>query len=128
MIVDDDPGITETMADILDAMGYDVMIANDGHRAMTMVQERAFDLALMDIRMPGMNGVETFKKIKYTSPATKIVIMTAYAVESLLNEAVQEGVYGIMHKPLDIDGIVRLIEKSEKGRIIHIVDDYWHSP
>lgn len=123
LIVDDDLGMTETLADIFDAMGYDVAVAGDGYRAIEMIGERAYDIVLMDIKMPGINGVETFKEVKRTSPSTKVIMMTAYSVEDLIKEALEGGAYGIIYKPLDIDKVTDLIEKAEKGALIPVVDD-----
>ena len=123
LIVDDDPGMIETMADILGDMGYDVAVAEDGFKAIEMVKERAYDVALMDIKMPGINGVETFKEVKGISPSTEVIMMTAYSVEDLVREALKGGAYGIIYKPLDIARVVDLIELAEKGSLILVVDD-----
>lgn len=123
LIVDDDPGMTETMADILDDMGYNVGVAGDGYKAIEMARGSAYDVALIDVKMPGINGVETFKEVKRISPSTKSILMTAYSVEDLLKEALGEGAYGIIYKPLDIDRVVDIIEKAIKGVLILAVDD-----
>lgn len=123
LIVDDDPGMTETMTDILGDMGYTVDVAGDGYRAIDMIKEKAYDVALMDIKMPGINGVETFKEVKRLSPATKVMMMTAYSLEELVKEALKEGAYGIIYKPLNIDKVIEFIEKAEKGELILVVDD-----
>jgi DNA-binding NtrC family response regulator len=123
LIVDDDPGMTETMPDILSDMGYEVAVAEDGFKAIQMVKERAYDVALMDIKMPGINGVETFKEVKGISPSTKVVMMTAYSVEDLVKDALKEGAYGIIYKPLDIERVVEFIKRAEKGCLILVVDD-----
>ena len=81
LIVDDDIGMTETLADIFDDRGYDVAVAGDGYKAIGMIGERAYDIVLMDIKMPGINGVETFKEVKRISSSTKVIMMTAYSVE-----------------------------------------------
>lgn len=123
LIVDDDLGMTETMSDILVDMGYEVAVAGNGYKAIDMIKEKAYDIVLMDIKMPGINGVETFKKIKKIRPSTKVIMMTAYSVEDLIKEAVSEGAYSVLYKPLDIDKVVSLIEKVETGALILVVDD-----
>ena len=85
-----------------------------------------FDVVLMDIKMPVMNGVETFKKMKETIPNATVIMMTAYAVEDLIQEAIREGAYGVIHKPIDIEDSIRLIEDAKEkrdGAFILIVDD-----
>jgi len=123
LIVDDDPGMTETLADILDEKGYEVNVAGDGYRAINMIEDKAYDIALMDIKMPGINGVETFKVVKRISPSTKVIMMTAYSLENLVKEALNDGAYGILYKPLDIEKVVNFITEAKKGSLILIVDD-----
>lgn len=115
LVVDDDMGMLQTTADILDARGYQVAVAEDGARAIELVRETCFDLALLDIKLPGMNGVETYRELKKISPAIRAVMMTAYAVENLVTEALEEGAVEVLYKPLDMKRIVALIE-SAKGK------------
>lgn len=123
LIVDDDTGMTETLSDILIDLGYDVAVSDDGYKAIKMIKEKKFDFTLMDIKMPGINGVETFKEIHRISPETKVIMMTAYSVEELVNEALQDGAFDILYKPLDIKKILTIIKKTKNGSLILIVDD-----
>ena len=111
LIVDDDPDMAETLSDILNDMGYDVAIAENGYRAIEMTRQNKYDVALMDIMMPGINGVETFKEVKQISPQTRVIMMTAYSVEDLLREALKEGACGIIYKPIDIDKLIASLQK-----------------
>ena len=110
LVVDDNDALAESISDILDAHGYRVAVANDGFTAVSLAKEATFDIALMDIKMPGMNGVEAYKKIKEVSPGIKAIMMTGYSVEDLIKEAIQEGVCEVMHKPIDIGRLLTLIE------------------
>jgi len=126
LIVDDDGGMCETLSDIMEDSGYRTVIALDGYEAMQKVKEMDFDVILMDIRMPGMDGVETFKQIKSIHPATAVVMMTAYAIEDRIKEALREGAYGVLYKPLDIEGMIGLIEGlgvKEEGLVLMVDDD-----
>jgi DNA-binding NtrC family response regulator len=116
LIVDDDSGMTETLADVLDDMGYTVAVAEDGLAAIDKIKKESYDVTLMDIKMPGMNGVETFKEFKKTNTSMKVIMMTAYAVEELIKEALREGAFDVIHKPLDIDKVVELIEEAYKDK------------
>lgn len=123
LIVDDDPGMTETLADIFIEMGFGVTVAGDGYRAIEIINEQAYDFVLIDIKMPGIDGVETLEEIKRASPSTKVILMTAYALEERTQKALAEGALSIFFKPLDIDRIVGLIEKVGQGVLILAVDD-----
>lgn len=115
--------MSETLSDILDDIGYKIDVANDGYNAIDMISKHDYIMVLMDIKMPGINGVETFKEIKQISPATKVIMMTAYSVDDLVKEALKEGAYGIIYKPLNIDYLLQFITKLEKDINILIVDD-----
>jgi len=125
LIVDDDVGMCETLFDIMEDKGYYTVIALDGYEAVEKVRETAFDVILMDIRMPGMNGAETFKQIKSIHPGTAVVMMTAYAVGDRIKEALREGAYGVLYKPLDIERMLGLLEglSVKEGGLILVVDD-----
>ncbi len=124
LVVDDDVDMTETLSDILSATGIQVEIAHDGLQALKKIETKRFDMVLMDIKMPKMNGIEAFKKIKKIRPQTTVMMMTAYAAQDLIAEALAEGVYGIWYKPVEIQRIIELVEKTpKKGALLLIVDD-----
>jgi two-component system response regulator HydG len=126
LIVDDNINLSKTMSLILGRKGYMVTTAQDGPEAIERIKESPFDIIFMDIKMPLMDGVETHREIKKIRPDTIVVMMTAYAVEELVAQALKEGAYGIIYKPLDIERIVSLIGKSrekKQGAMILVVDD-----
>ena len=106
----------ETTADILKARGYRVVTAEDGFKAIEQVRKSSFNLALIDIAMPGINGVETCKEIKKIRPRIKAIMMTASAVNEPIEEALRECVCQVVHKPLDINGMITLIESAVPRR------------
>ncbi len=126
LIVDDNASLCQTMSFILGRKGYAVTTARDGLEALARVKEKPFDMVFMDIKMPLMDGVETYKRIKKVRPQAVVVMMTAYAVENLVQEALQEGAYDIIYKPLDIEKVLALIERAKEtkqGALILVVDD-----
>ena len=126
LIVDDNASLCQTMSFILGRKGYNVTTARDGLEALARVKKRPFDMVFMDIKMPLMDGVETYKRIKKVRPEAVVVMMTAYAVEDLVQEALQEGAYDIIYKPLDIEKVIALIERAKdnnQGALIMVVDD-----
>ena len=126
LIVDDDVSFSKSLSLVLGRKGYIVTTAKDGAEAIAKVQEKSFDVVFMDIKMPLMDGVETYKKLKKVRPEAMVVMMTAYAVEDLVQEALQEGAYGIIYKPLDIEKVIALIERAKEdkqGALILVVDD-----
>lgn len=125
LIVDDNISLGKTMSFILRGKGYAATTAKDGPGAMEKVKRRSFEMIFMDIKMPLMNGVETYRRIKDIRPDAVVVMMTAYSVEDLVQEALEEGAYGIVHKPLDIEKVISFMERASKakeGALILVVD------
>ena len=124
LIVDDNEEFCQNVNDILELQGYEVVSAYDGFKGLELMKEDSFDLVLMDVRMPVMDGVETYKKVKELAPATPVIMVTAFAVEELIREALREGAFGALRKPLDFDQLLQLIERATgKGALILVVDD-----
>ncbi len=124
LVVDDNEDFCQNVIDILGLRDYEVATASNGFKALEMVEQNSFALVLMDIKMPGMDGVETFKKIKEIAPTTPVIMITAYAVEDLIKEALREGAFGALKKPLDFDRLFKLIEEAiSEGTLILVVDD-----
>jgi len=128
LVVEDEEGMRQILADVLVDKGYEVSTAEDGYQALEKIKEKKkvnqyFQLALVDIRMPGINGVQTFKEIKKISPHTDVIMMTAYAMEEEIEEAVREGAFAVLYKPFDFQRIISHIGKALKDVVILIVDD-----
>lgn len=118
LIADDDVGMSETLSDILEEKGYSVVVAGDGRGAVLEAKSQHFDLALIDIMMPDMNGVEALREIKRANPDTTTIIMTGHnAIEGLVSEAIKAGVDGVLYKPFDIQTIVEMIESKAAAHL-----------
>jgi len=126
LVVDDNLSIVKTMSFVLARKGFDVATASDGKEALEKVRETAFDLIFMDIKMPLMDGVETYRKIKEIRPGASVVMMTAYAVEDLVQDALREGAYGVLYKPVELERVISIIDEAreaKKSALILVVDD-----
>lgn len=123
LIVDDQPGMLETFTDILAEKGFQADIAEDGFQAIEKVKQTKYSIIFMDIRMPGINGVQTYREIKKVDTEAAVIMMTAYAVEDLVREAIIEGAYTVIYKPFDIERIVSTIERVLKKMLVLVVDD-----
>jgi len=113
LIVDDDRGIRFTLEGIIADEGYQVKGAEDGYQAIELAKETHFHWVFMDIRMPGINGVETYLEIKKFSPESKVVMMTGFSVEALVDLALEEGVFAVLHKPLPVEQIFEILRSGE---------------
>ena len=124
LVVDDNADLVNTFSLILKRKGYNVDTAEDGQAAVEKFQRsNHFDVILMDIIMPRMNGVEAFRKIKELNPGVKVILMTAYYEEEQIKEALNEGAYGAVHKPVSIARLMELIGEATVNPQVLIVDD-----
>ena len=112
LIVDDDAGIRETMTDIMRLEGYQVTCAESGSRAVALCAEQHFHFALLDIRMPDMDGVETLRRIKEIDPAIRVIMITGYDVGTQAMQAMDEGAEAVFRKPLDVASFLPLLMES----------------
>ncbi|MBA4417370.1 MAG: response regulator [Syntrophus sp. (in: bacteria)] len=123
LVVDDDRRMTRTICDILKIKGYEVTEANSGEEAVEKVKSYAPDCILMDIKMGGINGIETLKLIKELYPDLPIILMSAYVTDEQISEAKQHGACSVLNKPLDIQAVLSFLNILKKEKSILIVDD-----
>jgi two-component system response regulator HydG len=116
LVVDDDTGHRTMLRTLVSGWGYTISEADDGTKAIEMVHEQAFDLILMDIRMLKISGLEALNEIKSFNPAIPIIIMTAYASVETAVEALKNGAYDYLTKPLDFDELKIAIERATDHR------------
>jgi len=124
LVVDDDRDFAESLADVIEAHGHQVKIAYSGEEAVEYFGVEHFDITLMDMKLPGMNGVQSFARFRELKPDAKVVMMTGYSVEDLIKQAQDEGALAVFQKPIDIDKVLDYIESANpKGGDILLVDD-----
>ena len=123
MVVDDDSGIRTTLEAIIEDAGYEVIGVDNGYEAIELARTAPSDLIFLDINMPGINGVETFRGIKEANPEIVVVMMTAHAMAGLVEEALAEGAYAVVYKPLDVGQLIDTIQSVLKTHLVLVVDD-----
>jgi len=124
LVVDDLRSMRLTLGGILEDEGHNVVTVENGYQAIDAVRKTHFDVIFMDIKMPGIDGVQTFREVKKIDPKAAVIMMTAYSVEDLVKEALAEGAYAVVYKSFDIGRIIALIEESlHEKTLILVVDD-----
>jgi len=113
LVVDDEAGMRDTMVAILEHHGYRVWSAPDGETAFSAVQEMVFDVLVMDIRMPGRDGVSVLQEM--AGPPPQVILMTAYAVEERLRAAVDASVFAVLRKPFELHRMLSLVARASRG-------------
>jgi two-component system response regulator HydG len=112
LVVDDDTAHRTMLQTLMTGWGYTIHEADDGSTAVERVHERPFDLVLMDIRMIKVSGLEALRQVKAFNPAIPVIIMTAYSSVETAVEALKNGAYDYLTKPLDFDELRLTMERA----------------
>ena len=123
LVVDDDRRMVKTICDILRVKGYDATAAYSGEEAVAQVKAADPGCVLMDIKMPGMSGVETLRLIKAAAPELPVVLMSAYATDEQAREAKRLGAFGVLTKPIDFQQVLTFLSLLRREESILVVDD-----
>jgi DNA-binding NtrC family response regulator len=123
LIVDDDASLRMTLAGNLDLAGFTVVESANAAEALQAFAQESFDLVLSDIRMPGIDGVEMFRRMKRVRPDLPVVLMTAFADEPCVARAIDAGVFTILPKPFDMEAALRTLRCAASRPCVVIVDD-----
>ena len=123
LIIDDDRDMTHTLSDILSLSGHESVAAVSGAQGLEKSREQRFDCVLTDVRMPGMDGVEFHRQLHQSLPGLPVVLMTAFAADEVIRQGLDEGVVGVLDKPLDIHHLLGFFGSLSRNRTIAIVDD-----
>jgi len=111
LVVDDEPAVREAMTDWLREDGYEVAAAASGFEAVEKVEEQDWNIMLLDLKMPGMDGIETMKQVKERSPEIEIIMVTAFATVDTAVEAMRQGAFDYLVKPVEPEELDLQIKK-----------------
>jgi len=114
LIVDDEPLIRELLSEVLEKDGYQVVSVSNGHQALRKIRQNYFDVVITDVRMPEMDGITLLKKIKELSPATSVIVITAYGSIDDAVKAMKMGASDYLTKPIIPDQIKITIQKISR--------------
>jgi DNA-binding response OmpR family regulator len=123
LVVDDEQDTCANLADIFTDLGYDVDVAYDGHSALERVKQKTYDIALLDLKMPGMDGLELFQRIKEISHGTVAIVVTAYASSETARRILDAGAWRIMPKPIDFSALLHQVNEALDQPLVLLVDD-----
>ena len=112
LIVDDELVVRDSLQQWFDSEGYEAGAVASGREALTAVQQKQWDLALIDIKMPGMDGMELQRKLREVDSELTVIIMTGYASVETAVEALKRGAYDYITKPIDPDELVHLVANA----------------
>jgi len=115
LLVDDEEQFVKNMARILKVRGFDISTAFSGYEAMDAIEAGGeFDVIILDVKMPGMDGVDTLREIKKRLPDTQVIMLTGHATLSSGTEAMREGAYDYLMKPCDVEDLTEKIKEANE--------------
>src|SRR5205823_1124758 len=120
LFVDDEVPLQEVMRTELPRMGHEVTVCPDGRAAVKALEKTTFDAAILDLRMPGMSGIDVLEHLKTVSPDTEAVVMTGHATTETAMQALRLGAFDYVLKPCKLDEIEAILRKiAEKRELTH---------
>ena len=117
LFVDDERSLQEFMRTELPRLGHDVTVCPDGATALQVIAAQSFDAAILDIRMPGVSGIEVLQRLKVVSPDTEAVMMTGYASEDSMVQAMRLGACDYLRKPCkmaEIEAVLMRVQDKKR--------------
>jgi two-component system response regulator HydG len=123
LVVDDEPDICANLCDIFADLGYQVDAAHSGPAALDLVARNFYDVALLDLKMPGMDGVELYRRLKEVSAGTVAIIVTAYASTESARSVLSAGAWQIVSKPVDFSRLLGVVREALDQPLLLLVDD-----
>ena len=124
LIVDDEPSILQSLGGLLSDEGFEVTTAVNGYEALKTIDEESPDLVLLDIWMPGIDGIETLKEIKKENSHIQVIIITGHGTIETAVKATKLGAFDLIEKPLSIEKVIVAINKAMKFRRLEEENKY----
>jgi two-component system NtrC family response regulator len=122
LIVDDEERFLKTLTERLEMRGFDVTAVNNGADAIRIAAARAFDLALVDLKMPGMGGERVLELLKQNDPHIEVVILTGHGSIDSAVECTQLGSFSYLQKPCATDELLQVLKNAYQKRVQHKLD------
>lgn len=119
LLVDDEKEFIETLAERLEVRDFNVETAFDGNEAVSKIKEQDFDVVVLDVLMPGMNGIETLREIKSIKPLVNVIMLTGHATVETAIDGMKAGAYDYLMKPTDTNDLVSKIAKAYNLKAEH---------
>jgi DNA-binding NtrC family response regulator len=123
LVVDDEVDVCRNLADIFTDLSYRVDIAHDGKSALELVRQHRYDVALLDLMMPGMDGVTLYYEMKKLQAGTVALLVTAHPNHPRAEAALGTGVWRLLSKPVDFGQMMKLIDEAVGQPLVLVVDD-----
>ncbi|MCH8000861.1 MAG: response regulator [Proteobacteria bacterium] len=118
LVVDDDHDLASGIADMLEAEGHRAALAGSGEAAIEVARDRAFDMVFLDVKLPGMNGIDALRELRKTQGRARVVLMTGYRIDNLLTVAVKTGGLAVLTRPATAPRMLEHLRDVGPGGIV----------
>ena len=125
LVVEDEEMMRSLLSDALSDIGYNVQIASNGEEALEKIQQASFEIVLTGLRLPGMSGIEVIKKFKQVKSDICIIVITAYPSVETAVQAMREGAYDYVTKPLNLDELRIIIRRAAEKQVLQRAKDVY---
>jgi len=116
LIIDDERPIRETLEMFLREKGYDVATSESGEAGLKLIRKNQPDIVILDLRLPGIDGIEVLRIVKQLSPRSMVIVITAYHDKEIYDQAESLGAFGYIVKPIDVAEFELTINKAMRGQ------------
>lgn len=123
LVVDDEVDTCHNLKDILTDLGYEADVAFDGASALELARKRPYAVALLDLKMPGMDGLTLYRELRKIRSSTVAIVVTAYASKDTTEEALAAGAWHVLAKPVDLPRLMGLVGEALGQPLVMVVDD-----
>lgn len=124
LIIDDDEAMRDSCRQALSRDGNRVEVAEDGLKGLDMLKKKSFDLIILDLKMPGLSGMDVLKEIKRDDPESTVVVITGYATVESAVEAMKRGAYDFIPKPFTPDSLRMIVNRALEKRKLALENFY----
>ncbi len=112
LFVDDEEELVSAVVERLSLRGVEAQGATTGQEALRLLEEKDFDVAVLDVKMPGLGGLEVVKRIRQTRPGLKIVFLTGHGSKESAEEGMRMGAVDYLMKPVDIETLIKIVRRA----------------
>jgi two-component system response regulator PilR (NtrC family) len=122
LVVDDEPSVVDVFQEFLAAQGYEVTVVTSGEEAIRVAPQLRPDIVLTDINLPGVSGLEVMRHAKANDPEVAVIVVTGYASAATAIDALRQGAYDYVTKPLDLDEVHQIVERGIANRRLRAIN------
>jgi DNA-binding NtrC family response regulator len=116
LFVDDEEDLVSTVVERLELRGIEATGAVNGQQALTLIEQQPFDVVLLDVRMPGLGGLEVIKRIKRTHPDLEVILLSGHGAREDVETGRRLGAYDYLQKPVDLEDVIAILHRAAARR------------